>query len=124
MNQADIFHLEKLKTKKPLLCLDCGRANEVVKCGICKLSLVRSQGVQVSGAPDAKVYHKDCYDKQIKTVGMAHKFSPGVAVGGVVIALVAWLAGGFSAGGAAAVAGIGLIGGLMIRMIAEIFTPK
>jgi hypothetical protein len=80
MGSGEIFLLERLKTKKPLLCIACGEAEEVVKCGLCKLSLVRTRGKQLSAVPGAKVYHVDCYNKQMKNVGMVEKFAPVLAV--------------------------------------------
>lgn len=87
MNQTDIFQLERLKTKKPLLCLECGEAGEVVECGICKKTLVRSQGKQVSFVPGAKVYHNDCYNKQLSTIATLRKLTP---VFGIIGAMIGW----------------------------------
>lgn len=87
MNQTDIFQLERLKTKKPLFCLDCGEQGEVVECGICKKTLVRSQGKQVSHIPGAKVYHSDCYNKQLSTISTLQKLTP---VFGIIGAAIGW----------------------------------
>ncbi|MBI3925797.1 MAG: hypothetical protein HY319_09670 [Armatimonadetes bacterium] len=109
MNQVDIFQLEKLKTKKPLLCMDCGTANEVVKCGICKGSLVRATGRQLSEAPGAKVYHKDCYEKQMGVVAMTRKLFPVFAAIGLACGY--FLGGPIAAAiGAAAFLGLGWMG--------------
>ena len=85
MANHDIFQLEKLQVKRPLLCLQCGEAGEVVKCGLCKLSLVRSTGRSLSTAPGAKVYHVDCYNKQMKTVDMIGKMVPIMAILGLAM---------------------------------------
>lgn len=87
MNQTDIFQLERLKTKKPLFCLECGEQGEVVECGICRRTLVRSQGTQVSHLPGAKVYHNDCYNKQLGTISTLHKLTP---VFGIIGAASGW----------------------------------
>jgi hypothetical protein len=78
-----IFQLDRLKTKKPLLCLDCGQSGEVIKCGVCKLSLVRSSGIV--GEETGKVYHTACHEKQLKTVGQLKKMLPVMALSGVAV---------------------------------------
>jgi hypothetical protein len=91
INHHDIHEIAKLRVKKPLLCLACGEGNEVLKCGLCNIGLVRSQGETVSPLAGAKVYHKKCLAKRMEAVGVANKAAPisfGVAVlmGGIFMA--------------------------------------
>jgi hypothetical protein len=81
MNHHDIFGIEKLKTKRPLLCKGCGTDNEVVKCPICKLSQVRSQGVTISEIEGANVYHKSCLEKRREVIRLANIAGPASAAG-------------------------------------------
>ncbi len=76
INHHDIYGIEKLKTKKPLLCLACGHENEVLKCHYCNLSLMRSQGITKSDLPGARIYHKKCYDERVKALTKVKKFVP------------------------------------------------
>ena len=126
MPNTDIFQLEKLQIKKPLLCMTCGEAGEVVKCGICKLTLVRSSGKSLSSAPGARVYHTYCFSKQMKTVEYIGRLVPLVAFLGL---LMGWLIGQTIGNGNMASATVGAIGaavGLAILTLAvkTFFTPK
>ncbi len=85
INHHDIFGIEKLRTKRPLLCKNCGNDNEVVKCPLCKVSQVRSQGVTVSELEGAKVYHKHCLEKRREVIKMANYAAPASAVGILLI---------------------------------------
>lgn len=121
IGRSSIYRLEKLKTKKPLFCHSCGNANEVVKCGICKIGLVRSQGHQVSQATNAKVYHKACYDKQMETIRYATKAAPFLAVCGVLIGLMAY---GFSGRGLLVSGGVGVGAFAAVQALIHIIQPK
>lgn len=121
INHHDIYGIEKLRTKKPLLCMECGHTTEVIKCGICKTSLVRSQGVTVSKSPRAKVYHKRCYDKQLETVEMARKVAPAMAIAGL---LGGYFGFGLTVGGAAMMAILAGVGWMSVQLLANFITPK
>ena len=88
INHHDIFGIEKLRTKRPLLCKSCGTDNEVVKCPICGLSQVRSQGVTVSQVEGAHVYHKACLEKRREVIRYANIAAPASAVGVALIGLI------------------------------------
>lgn len=76
INHHDIHGIEKLRVKKPLLCKSCGVDNQVIKCALCNVGLVRSQGETVSPLENAKVYHKKCLAKRREAVAMANKAAP------------------------------------------------
>lgn len=76
INHHDIHEVEKLRVKKPLLCHSCGQDNQVIKCGLCNVGLVRSQGITVSPLEGAKVYHKKCLEKRREAIDLAHKVAP------------------------------------------------
>lgn len=80
INHHDIHGIQKLRTKKPLLCNSCGHDNEVVKCGLCKLSLVRSKGISLTPVEGAKVYHKECLDKRREVISTSNKVAPVAAI--------------------------------------------
>lgn len=61
-----IYQVEKIKFRKPLFCTECGPEVEQVPCSQCGVSLSRSTGVEVTINGVDKVFHKDCYDKQIR----------------------------------------------------------
>lgn len=88
INHHDIFGIEKLRTKRPLLCKACGTDNEVVKCPICNLSQVRSQGVTISEVEGANVYHKACLEKRREVIKQANIAAPVCAVGFALIGLL------------------------------------
>jgi hypothetical protein len=88
INHHDIHGIEKLKTKRPLLCKPCGTSNEVVKCPICKLSQVRSQGVSLSEVEGAHVYHKACLEKRREVIRLANIAAPASAAGIILIGLL------------------------------------
>lgn len=122
INHHDIFGIEKLKTKKPLLCADCGFANEVVKCPICKLHLVRAKGFSPSSSPNAKVYHRPCYDKRLETITFAKKWAgPSVAALGLIGGFVAY---GLSIKGLLASLGTGAVLFAAVMMLAEVIKPR
>jgi hypothetical protein len=84
LGQSDVYQVERIKFKSALFCHQHGQENEVVKCGICKRDLVRATGKEVGGA---KVYHLDCYRKQLSTIGTLRKLTP---VFGVIGLLSGW----------------------------------
>lgn len=88
INHHDIHGIEKLKTKRPLLCKACGTNNEVVKCPICKLSQVRSQGVTLSEVEGANVYHKACLEKRREVIRLANIAAPASAAGIILIGVL------------------------------------
>ncbi len=88
INHHDIHGIEKLRTKRPLLCKNCGTNNEVVKCPICKLSQVRSQGATVSQVEGAPVYHKNCLERRLEVIKYCKIAAPASAVGIVIIGLL------------------------------------
>lgn len=88
INHHDIHEIEKLRVKKPLLCNACGTDNQVVKCALCNVGLVRSQGETVSKLEGAKVYHKNCLRKRRNELDVATKAAPAVAAFGLVIGLI------------------------------------
>ena len=125
MSSDDVFQLEKLKTKRPLLCMTCGESGEVVKCKICKLSLVRASGTTLSSTLGAPVYHQACVDRQFKTVAWVKKMIPMLSILGF---LVGWLMGqnvltGVVAAVPAAFAGAAVFGAATY-FLAILFTPK
>ena len=75
MGTDEVFQLEKLKTKKPLLCMGCGESGEVVKCKICKLSLVRASGKTLSSNLGAHVYHPACLERTYNTIALIKKMA-------------------------------------------------
>lgn len=119
INHHDIHGIEKLKTKRPLLCKACGTSNEVVKCPICKLSQVRSQGVTISEVEGANVYHKACLEKRREVIRLANIAAPASAAG---ILLIGFLLRGTvdqSLLASAVVAGILFVGITMLKTIIE-----
>lgn len=122
INHHDIHEIEKLRVKKPLLCSSCGVDNQVVKCGLCNVGLVRSQGHTVSPLEGAKVYHKKCLDKRSETVTMANKAAPAAAGAGLLLALVFLLMGNSGLGVGALVLGLVLFVG--IKMVSKIIEPR
>ncbi len=121
MNQVDIYKLESLKIKKSLFCQECGYANEVVECAICKKGLVRSTGKQLSEGPDAKVYHKQCYEKQMQLVdNIKNIFTP--IFGGIGFVIGYLFLGGYS-GLITAIIGAVVWVGLAIGL-QQILTPR
>ncbi len=122
INHHDIYGLEKLKTKKPLLCEECGYSTEVIKCSICKISLVRSKGFSASNAPNAKVYHRACYDKRIETIEFAKQWAqPAMAVLGVIGGLLGY---GLTLKGIISAGAIGAIGFGAVMGLAELIKPR
>lgn len=119
INHHDIFGIEKLKTKRPLLCKACGTDNEVVKCPICKLSQVRSLGVTVSELEGANVYHKECLEKRREVIRMAD-YAAYIAIGATIIIGItvhknpSYMMGSFA---------IGAIAFVIIKMYKTIVTP-
>ncbi len=122
INHHDIHGIEKLKTKRPLLCKSCGTSNEVVKCPVCKIGLVRSQGIAVSELEGANVYHKACLEKRRETLRYVNYAVP-VAVGGSLAmgVLLYGTYGALSLGGSAIVALVLFFG---IKMFKAIIEPR
>lgn len=122
INHHDIHEIEKLKVKKPLLCTSCGKDNKVVKCALCNIGVVRSQGVTVSPLEDAKVYHRKCLDKRKEAVGMANKVAPASA--GILLLLGIVLMVTATKGAGAAAVGVGGILFVAIKVFATIIEPR
>ena len=121
INHHDIHGIEKLKTKRPLLCKSCGTDNEVVKCPICKLSQVRSQGVTISELEGANVYHKACLEKRREVIRLANIAGPVGAVGVLLIGLLLQSTGSQYLLTSAIVSGILFFG---IKMYKTIIEPR
>ena len=81
----EVFEREKLKTKKPIFCLECGEREEVVKCGLCNLNLQRHQAKQVSNYPAAKNYHPHCLRERQKQLDRLSKLLLPMSLVGLVI---------------------------------------
>lgn len=122
INHHDIHEVAKLKVKKPLLCLSCGNDNQVLKCALCNVGLVRSQGVTVSPLENAKVYHKKCLARRQEAVALAHKTAPIAAGICLVLALGLVAYGTKMAGAGAALVGAALFVG--IKVFATIIEPR
>lgn len=122
INHHDIHEIAKLKVKKPLLCNTCGVDNQVIKCGLCNVGLVRSQGITVSPLENAKVYHKNCLNKRQETVNMALKAAPISAGLGLLLGVVFLATGTKAIGIGALVVGMALY--LGIRVLATIIQPR
>lgn len=124
MSSGEVFQLERLKTKRPLLCMTCGESGEVVKCKICKLSLVRATGRTLSSNLGAPVYHPACVDKQFKTVAWIKRLIPMVALLGLLVGFLMgqnW--GGMAAAiGMAVVTAVAFAGATMGLVVLQ--TPK
>ena len=101
----EVFEREKLKTKKPIFCLECGEREEVVKCGLCNLSLQRHQAKQVSNYPAAKNYHPHCLRERQKQLDRLSKVSPVMLLAGFVVGgLIGWVKMGMVGAGTGAAA--------------------
>lgn len=122
INHHDIHGIEKLKTKRPLLCKACGTSNQVVKCPICKLSQVRSQGVTVSELEGANVYHKACLEKRREVLRYVNYAIPVAVVGSIAMGGLLYSSYGMLSVGGALVAAIALFFG--IKMFKAIIEPR
>lgn len=122
INHHDIHEIAKLRVKKPLLCSSCGTDNEVIKCALCNVGLVRSQGKTVSPLEGAKVYHKNCLAKREEAVGVANKAAPISAGVALLIGLIFIFTGAQGWGTACLILGGGLFA--FIKMIAKIIEPR
>lgn len=122
INHHDIHEIAKLKVKKPLLCGGCGVDNQVLKCALCNVGLVRSQGMTVSPLEGAKVYHKNCLKKRQDTVSMANKAAPAAAGVGLLLGLIFVATGSKTAGIGVLAVGIALWVG--IKMFSRIIEPR
>jgi len=122
INHHDIHEVEKLRVKKPLLCSSCGMDNQVVKCALCNVGVVRSHGETVSPLANAKVYHKKCLAKRREAVDMANKVAPAAAGICMVLGLVLMITASKTYGAGAA--GVGLALFLAIKTFATIISPK
>lgn|GEM_PF-1630947 len=122
INHHDIHDIAKLRVKKPLLCLSCGVDNEVIKCALCNIGLVRSQGETVSPLADAKIYHSKCLAKRREAVALTNKVAP------ISFGVAALLGGVFMATGAKGWGMISLflacVFFIVIKMIATIIEPR
>lgn len=86
MTQQDIFELAALKFQKPLFCEACGEANKVIECKICGKTLIKSNAKVTYAGGLERVYHPECFEKQIKNTDMIAKFvTPALAVLGAII---------------------------------------
>lgn len=121
INHHDIHGIEKLKTKRPLLCKRCGTDNEVVKCRVCKVGLVRSQGVTVSQVEGAPVYHKACLSKRREVVRYAKLAS---YITPVCILLIGFLLQGRVAQSLLASAVIAGVLFVVINMLRTVWEPR
>lgn len=122
INHHDIHEIGKLRVKKPLLCIECGADNEVVKCGLCNIGLVRSHGETVSPLEGAKVYHKKCLSKRMEAVGVAKKAAP-VSFGAAALMGLIFMATGAKGWGTVCfLVGSALF--VVVRMIATIIEPR
>lgn len=125
----EVFEREKLKTKKPIFCLECGEREEVVKCGLCNLSLQRHQAKQVSNYPAAKNYHPHCLRERQKQLDRLDKALPimavvGLAVGGALGSVqLSAMIGTLPGGGAGALIGGGVFY-LIVSGLKNKLTPK
>lgn len=121
----EVYQRETLKTKKPIFCLDCGVREEVVKCGLCNLSLQRHQGKQVSDFPGAKVYHAHCLLERNRQRDRLLKFQPLMALIGLVLGGL-WGKSQMGNWGFAGLSGAGVAVAffLIIRLIYIRMTPR
>ncbi len=120
----EVFEREKLKTKKPIFCLECGEREEVVKCGLCNLNLQRHQAKQVSNYPAAKNYHPHCLrerQKQIDRLGQV--LVPMLLVGLIVGGLVGKVQMGMVGAAAGAAVGAGVFY-LIVSVLKNKLSPK
>lgn len=122
VNHHDIHEIEKLRVKKPILCSTCGVDNQVVKCALCNIGVVRSQGETVSPLENANVYHKKCLEKRREAVGVANKVAPAAA--GICILLGGVLFFTATKGAGIGAMSIGAILFLAIKLFALRITPR
>lgn len=117
MNQEQVFELAALKFQKPLFCIPCGEANKVIECRICGKTLIKSNGkVTVSGGIE-RVYHPDCFEKQVKNTDMIAKYiTPALGVLGAIV--------GFSYGGWLLVLPGAAAGAMLCLGVARMMAPK
>lgn len=88
----EVFEGQKLKTKKPIFCLECGESEEVVKCALCNLNLQRHGAKQVSNYPAAKLYHPHCLRERQKQLDRLGKFQPIMGLLGLIFGgLYGWV---------------------------------
>lgn len=120
----EVFEGQKLKTKKPIFCLECGEREEVVKCGLCNLSLQRHQGKQVSNYPAAKTYHPRCLEERQRQLDRLAKFQPLMGLVGLIVGGLA----GWVQGGAVLAGGIGVVVAVLfyglVNAISGRLTPR
>lgn len=120
----EVFEGHKLKTKKPIFCLECGEREEVVKCGLCNLSLQRHQAKQVSNYPAAKNYHPHCLTERRKQLDRLGKIQPVMALVGLIVGgLIGWVQlKGVGAAGGAVVTGALFFG--LVNFLRDRLTPR
>ena len=120
----EVFEREKMKTKKPIFCLECGEREEVVKCGLCNLSLQRHQAKQVSNYPAAKNYHPHCLREREKQLDRLGKILVPMLLTGLIIGgLVGKVQMGMVGAGAGAAIGAGIFY-LIVSGLRSKLTPK
>lgn len=112
----EVFQPERLAYRKPLLCRTCGEMLELVECRQCGIRLVRSVGTEVTVKGEARIYHTECYEKQLRI----HRIvQPLVITFGII------LFGYFGSMVAGPVAFVGAILGAGIGWrVARIFLPR
>ena len=117
MNQESIFELAGITFQKPLFCLDCGDDNKVIECRVCGKTLIKSQGKVTHAGGIDRVYHPDCFAKQVKITDMITRYvTPVLALAGAVL--------GYAYGGAILLP-IGLIAGAAMCIgVARLLAPK
>ncbi len=117
----EVFEGHKLKTKKPIFCLECGEREEVVKCALCNLNLQRHTAKQVSNYPAAKLYHPHCLRERQKQLDRLAKFQPLMAAFGFLVGAVAGYS-QYKVIGALGVGAVmaGLFFGLLTAMISRL----
>ena len=120
----EVFGREKLRTKKPIFCLECGDREEVVKCGLCNLSLQRHAGKQIQAFVGAPVYHRDCLANREKQLQSINRSAPVLLLAGF---LLGGVAGYYQASWVGAAVGAGvlaLIGGSLAKLLIARWTPS
>lgn len=120
----DVYDREKMKTKKPIFCLECGDREAVVKCSLCKLSLQRHQAKQVTPSPLAPLYHAHCLAERETQMDRLSKAAPamllvGLVVGGLVGYTYAEFVGAAIGGGALAALFF-----FMVNALRTVMAPK
>lgn len=117
MNQEAIFELGALKFQKPLFCVPCGEANKVIECKICGKTLIKSNAKVTFNGGLERVYHPDCFEKQVKNTDMIAKFiTPALAILGAII--------GYGYGGLILTIPGAAAGAMLCLGVARLMAPK